>query len=333
MGKTPEIRIKVHDLDRLMKLTWGQERVWMYYKRREGADGKAFGKAQTIADWTGVTPGAVRNLRAWLVKNGWLRPNGRSKSGLPMFLAVIPRLHPETDQVSSCNDTAVIVGLHPVSLQDDTEVPTQKEQPEKDSVSIETGVSESVVSELSKTDDKQTLTPEATTVLSHIYPRAVPSGLEPSMISRLETFLANNPVDWKDYFEWHRTHKSEALRWRALDTFLAGIEYSLNDLWGHDANTCKVCNPKGKKFEVPEYTAPAEPTIFGAPIPEGMCPKHREAVIAATQCDHLTAGARVRDVMTQYHECPNCVTAGDMEKIMAQNQAKAAAASFDPEEA
>jgi hypothetical protein len=43
MSKAPEIRIKVTDMDKLMKLTWPQERVWMYYKRREGADGKAFG--------------------------------------------------------------------------------------------------------------------------------------------------------------------------------------------------------------------------------------------------------------------------------------------------
>jgi hypothetical protein len=37
MAKTPEVRIKVHDLDRLMSLTDTQLNVWLYYKCREGS--------------------------------------------------------------------------------------------------------------------------------------------------------------------------------------------------------------------------------------------------------------------------------------------------------
>jgi len=141
MAKTPEVRIKVPDVDKLLLLTEAQLKVWLYYKRREGADGKAFGKTVNIAKATKLTnPGTIRNTRSWLVQHGWLTPNGRSDKGLPMFLAVIGEL-----QVSSTDDTSnasgchpemtppVIVGLHPPSSTDDTEVPTGKELPEKDS--------------------------------------------------------------------------------------------------------------------------------------------------------------------------------------------------------
>jgi hypothetical protein len=94
--KAPEIRVRVTDVDRLLHLTEAQLKVWLYYKRREGKDGKAWGKASTIAAACNFTKptsaNTVKNTRAWLVKNGWLRPNGKSKFWLPMFLAVIPRL-------------------------------------------------------------------------------------------------------------------------------------------------------------------------------------------------------------------------------------------------
>lgn len=187
MSKTPEVRIKVNDLDRLMKLTWGQERVWMYYKRREGADGKAFGKAQTIADWTGVTPGGVRNLRAWLVKHGWLKPNGRSRVGLPMFLAVIPRLHPEADQMSSQDDTTVIAGLHPMSSQDDTEVPTLKE-----------ATSEGFGSPSRKEESKEPLAPLAQMVVQVEEQVNTPSGLlDDGSITEETPTPKPNPLHWR----------------------------------------------------------------------------------------------------------------------------------------
>jgi hypothetical protein len=146
MTKSPQVRINVEHLDKLMELTDAQMRVWLYYKRREGADGKAFGKAKTIADWTrNLEPGTVRNNRAWLTRNGWLKRNGKSKSGLPQFLAVIPELHLDTPEchpaitpVSSYDDAGVIPELQQVSSQreaevDNLEVPT-KSTNQKDSV-------------------------------------------------------------------------------------------------------------------------------------------------------------------------------------------------------
>ena len=44
-AKKAEVRIPVTDVDRLMELTDAQLRVWLYDKRREGADGKAYGKS------------------------------------------------------------------------------------------------------------------------------------------------------------------------------------------------------------------------------------------------------------------------------------------------
>ena len=44
-AKKAEVRIPVTDVDRLMELTDAQLRVWLYYKRLEGADGKAYGES------------------------------------------------------------------------------------------------------------------------------------------------------------------------------------------------------------------------------------------------------------------------------------------------
>jgi hypothetical protein len=163
MAKTPEVRIKVYDLDRLMRLDPIRERVWMYYKRREGADGKAYGKSITIAEWAGYTsptsPQSVKNARSWLKRNGWLKPNGRSKSGLPMYLAVIPRLPQEADEgnlqiapPSSTDYPTVISTLREGSSTDYTEVPTLKEQPESSNLK-DSALTSGLVSKLVSADD------------------------------------------------------------------------------------------------------------------------------------------------------------------------------------
>lgn len=141
MAKAPEVRIKVADVDRLLLLTESQLKVWLYYKRRMGADGKAWGKTSTIAAACNFTkptsPQAIKNTRAWLVKNGWLMPNGRSGKGLPMFLAVIPRLPLEAPaEVPEGNPQitgGVIPRLPQGSSVDYTEVPTPKVVTIKDS--------------------------------------------------------------------------------------------------------------------------------------------------------------------------------------------------------
>jgi len=138
MSKPAQIRVFVTDVDQLLLLTEAQLKVWLYYRRRYGVDGKAWGKAATIAAATNLAPGTVRNARAWLVKHGWLIPNGRTNCKLPMFKPTIP-------PPSSKNDTdgprgghaqmtpGVIPELQGVSFEDEIEVPTLKKQPGKDS--------------------------------------------------------------------------------------------------------------------------------------------------------------------------------------------------------
>lgn len=125
-NKQPEIRVKVAAVDRLLLLTEAQLKVWLWYKRREGTDKNAYGKAKTIADACGFTKPtsaqSVKNTRAWLVKNGWLQRNGRSRVGLPQFLAVIPRLPLGASEGNPQITPPVIVGLTPPSSTDYTEV-------------------------------------------------------------------------------------------------------------------------------------------------------------------------------------------------------------------
>jgi hypothetical protein len=122
MSKTPEIRIKVPSVDRLLLLTEAQLKVWLWYKRREGKDKRAYGKAKTIADACGLEAGTIRNARSWLVRNGWLLRREEPGKGLPLFLSVIPESHQEAVEVSSSNDSAVISELHRVSFEDEAQV-------------------------------------------------------------------------------------------------------------------------------------------------------------------------------------------------------------------
>ncbi|MGH9831207.1 MAG: hypothetical protein ACREDR_49020, partial [Blastocatellia bacterium] len=259
MGKTPEVRVKVHDLDSLLALTSPQERVWMYYKRREGADGKAWGKAATIAAWARIEPGTVRNARSWLVRNGWLRPNGRSKSGLPQFLAVIPQLHSEAQEVSLGNDTAVTVQLHPVSLYSETEVPTQKKLPKGlRSPSASELVSELVVAAATPFSSSVELNYGSKAVMKNLYPKSVPEGLDLNALNQVT--LSNPDMDWSKYFAWQRTHKKGGLVFRSLAQFLKGVEYSLNDYANHNPKKCGTC--------IKAYTNGAKPGTHAYLNPE-----------------------------------------------------------------
>jgi hypothetical protein len=133
MSKTPEIRIKVPDVDRLLLLTEAQLKVWLWYKRREGKDKRAYGKAQTIANACGLEAGTVRNARSWLVRNGWLLRREEPGKPLPLFLAVISELHQGTLEVSSSNDRAVILELQGVSFESEAQVVSKEVASMKDS--------------------------------------------------------------------------------------------------------------------------------------------------------------------------------------------------------
>ena len=133
MSKAPEVRIKVSNIDRLLLLTEAQLKVWLWYKRREGKDKRAYGKAKTIADATKLEPGTIRNARSWLTRNGWLLRRLEPGKLIPLFLAVIPELHLEDQEVSSSNDSSVIPELQGVSFEDEPQVVSLQAASMKDS--------------------------------------------------------------------------------------------------------------------------------------------------------------------------------------------------------
>lgn len=286
MTRSPQVRINVENLDKLMELTDAQMRVWLYYKRREGADGKAFGKAKTIAAWTKcLEPGTVRNNRAWLTRNGWLKPNGKSKSGLPQFLAVIPELHldasechPTITQLSSTNDTTVIPELHQVSSQREPEVYNHealtKSTNLKHSVLTDGGSqsgSEPVIppsadrlpTASQEPIDHTTWTNEEQSLMFAITPICHPSGSMLEDIQTILTFCGKVDVDPQHILRWNRVHKSGALQIRNTRQFLAALlgngEYKmLNDYKTHSFLHCKMCRENG--IGIPVVYTPPETT-------------------------------------------------------------------------
>jgi hypothetical protein len=280
--KIPEVRIPVFAVDRLMLLTEAQLKVWLYYKRRYGADGKAWGKASTIAEATGLVKGTVKNARAWLVKNEWLRPNGSSDKGLPMFKPVIGKLPsgviPELPQ-SFSNDGesnskmtgGVISELPGESFSNDTEVatlevptteaPTSEALRPSDEVSELVNVTPSLGSV--KTEEKpRQLTTEEHGLLWEVLPvHAVAMTTDPTVKSRLGAILSladSVGVDAVDLLRYNRTHKKGALYIRTLEQFFTAMDgdevgnYALvNEYIEHTSHTCKLCKdaPKDKRPE------------------------------------------------------------------------------------
>ncbi|MGB9435062.1 MAG: hypothetical protein WBQ89_22645 [Candidatus Acidiferrum sp.] len=322
--------------DNLGQLTGDELKVWMYLWLRTAEEGTAYPGNETMSRELDIYLAGIKKAKKGLRAKGWLSSNGQRVRADGTFSTVLESVHQpwveKQPSRGSDSDPAVVrktahgtVGRNT----DDGKTTQHKEysvNPEG-TPSAYTGEnleghSESaseLVSVPTNSKAEVVLTQEANTVLNSIYPRAVPSGLEPYLIKRLETFLANNPVDWKDYFEWHKTHKPETLRWRTLEKFLEGIEYSLNDLWGHDANTCRVCNPKRKASATAETSEPqgaTEPTIFGAPVP-AACGFHREELIAASRLAGPSAPDAVNKVMKHIYNCTKCgkVAEGDLSHI------------------
>jgi hypothetical protein len=263
MSKTPEIRIKVPDVDKLLLLTEAQLKVWLYYKRREGVDKRAWGKASTIAAACGFTNPtsyqSIKNTRRWLVTNGWLMPNGQSRSGLPMFLAVIPRLSLEADNGNLEITPEVIVGLREGKSGDYTEVPTLKEATLKD-FAVTSGVSERESEHASSPAAAAAIPPfppqwnsglftdGGYSLLANLYLEEVPTKLYPrcqeiaTALNGIAKRYPHTHDQWTQFFVWQKTHKKAALRYRDFDQFMAGHETSLNDYADHNEATCKVCH-------------------------------------------------------------------------------------------
>jgi hypothetical protein len=318
--------------DHLHELTGNELKVWLYLHLRTGKESTAYPGNKTIANDIGLSLDTVKDARASLRRKGWFSKESRRRNLDGTLSTVVEKTHlpwvekttmegEKTPHGTKVEFTSAGKTTQQKEYTENLEGAAARIQENLEGSVLTNGVSQLVVSESIDHPEKQeALSSTATTVLSHIYPRAIPSGVEPSLISRLETFLANNPVDWKDYFAWHRTHKPEGLRWRSLDTFLQGIEYSLNDLWGHDANICKVCNPKGKSSATAEYPEPqaasGEPTILGAPIPTA-CHFHREELVAASRMHGDAVFKRVNDLIRLIEKCSKCdkIKKGDLSHI------------------
>lgn len=185
---------------------------------------------------------------------------------------------------------------------------------EKESSVLTHGVSE-LVSELAQPTPEKTpdvpLSVEADTILKHIYPVRRPF-ISPEDADKLNDVAKENSVgEWDDFFEWHKTHKPDNLRYRSLEKFFAGVDYSLNNREDHDANTCKVCNPPKPKDEPKDLSR------------LGYCIGCGESAHGGTMREDGLCAQCFRDGVTP--------DPGSIEDILAQNRARAAAANREEE--
>lgn len=116
----------------------------------------------------------------------------------------------------------------------------------------ETVVSQSVsqlVSECSPKPQGSPFVGSLKVIMDSLYPRFNPdfASIQTQVPELQEVSGALDESGWKDFFKWNRTHKPEALIFRSLPQFLAGVGYALNDYTAHDAVSCKECKPKGKE--------------------------------------------------------------------------------------
>jgi predicted Zn-ribbon and HTH transcriptional regulator len=307
MARSPQVRINVENLDRLMELTDAQMRVWLYYKRREGADGKAYGKSTTIAAWCGYTSEtsyqSVKNARSWLRKNRWLTPNGKSKSGLPMFLAVIPQLPLEADDGNPTITVGVIpelphgnpqitdgviVGLHrSTNLEEATESTNQKDSVLTDGVGSEEGRKDShlpfqnqnlsdpvPLGQEQQQNQNQTdeLYSQATALVLLIYPNLNDQTFEEQLPYAVEMLKSGRDLEELiALLKWNRLHKSGALVIRSAKQFAKCFNDGFkleNDYDIHEFQQCPKCKSAGMKHwkEVKEAREMAEANAHDAKI-------------------------------------------------------------------
>jgi hypothetical protein len=85
---------------------------------------------------------------------------------------------------------------------------------------------------------------EAENVLKNLYPNQRPDGLDIEALNLLVNQRQYRGTDWEKFFAWQRTHKPAHLVFRKLETFLKGLEYSMNDYANHDWTKCRQCKPK-----------------------------------------------------------------------------------------
>lgn len=86
-------------------------------------------------------------------------------------------------------------------------------------------------------------------IMSYLYPKVTPdfASIQSQVAELAEVSGALTVSGWKEFFKWNRSHKPDALIFRNLTQFLSGVGYALNDFAGHEAVSCKECNPKVKQ--------------------------------------------------------------------------------------
>ena len=275
--RKPQVRINVEDMDKLLKLSEARLKVWLYYRRRFGADGKAWGKNSTIARALGFASGTVKNARSWLVKHGWLKPNGYSDFGLALYIPVIGTLpetctnaeaHPSMPEEEFDDAPGSIRGCGAVALDDAPEVTTLEEPTNEPTTNEELRPSDEVSQSASESQPwaglndptEQTLLSEfiadpsdceAKCLLLEVHPHVTWSWVQKQMPYFKEIISLAKPegFDPSDLLQWNRAHKRGGLFIRSGDQYLNALKSSelhlLNDYRTHDFADCPICKRKG----------------------------------------------------------------------------------------
>jgi hypothetical protein len=264
-------------VDILLRLTKAQLKTWLYYKRREGVDRKAWGKARSIGEATGLVAGTIKNARSWLVKHGWLKRNGYSASGLPMFLAVIGKLpqasfeddggNSEMTEGSFENDGRGNSEMTGASFSSDTEVPTQSTYPESTNheapthkTKVSKSVSQTAPASPSLCDDGsevpfffskkvgRLLTKEEQKVACELYYEFFPNpdAEWEKVVELWEATHKINPSYLRGLWLWNKTHKSGNLRFHTVTQFCESLASTAENSASvqyqtHNHRDCPVC--------------------------------------------------------------------------------------------
>jgi hypothetical protein len=153
-------------------------------------------------------------------------------------------------------DTTVVLHSQYADASTSSSTPSASTPSEVVSQSVSESVSEACASP-SDTPKEETnpylaLSEQAQIILDCIYPRFNPTYSEVAhLIPKLEEVAEANLFDydgWKAFFRWNRTHKPAPLVFRALEQFLKGVGYAMNDFADHaNIPACPVCKRLGQE--------------------------------------------------------------------------------------
>ena len=336
--------------EKMCELTSDELKVWMYFWTRTNGEGTAFPGNDTLSKELGIYLGGIKNAKKGLRAKGWLSSNGQRVRPDGTKSTVLESVHTpwvgkQSNRGSESDPDMGRKAAHEtVGRNTDVGKTTQQKEYsinpegmpsaysektlEVSSESVSELVSESSLStpQVEAAKAEAVLSEEARTILKQIYPVVRPelSGVDADNLNRI---AAQQSVgEWLDFFEWHKTHKPDNLRYRDLKRFFEGVDYSLNNRADHDANTCKVCNPVKSKSE----TA-AEPKNPSCSFCKGSTYGNPTWENGKPFCGDCMKFPAYRRESGQH----NIMGHGEeLEEFILRQQAKAqAVGGFDPEEA